>query len=140
MSFSIKYSDCKSKGQNRYMKRTKRPNRIVGLANDLIRPSIRTLSPTKETVDGVLHQTFTYGNTKVIIRSRLFEEDRGVLLCLLEMSKKHNNKPFDFIPLDIAKEKGAKNPYQKTSLDLIRDSVDRLLLRYNQNSLFMYGV
>jgi hypothetical protein len=57
----------------------------------------------------------------------LYEEDRGVLLCLLNMAAKNNNKPFDFNLPDIAEEKGVKNRWQKSCLQPIRESIDRLL-------------
>lgn len=110
------------------MKRTKTSQRIVKMANNIIvRPSIWVLSRTKDSIDKLEKRIFTYGDSRVVVHGRLFEEDRGVFLCLLELAKQNDYKKFDFKISDIAKVKGKLNPYQESAQQPIRDSLERLL-------------
>lgn len=100
--------------------------KYVRLANDFIRPSpFQIIKKKDEALDE--KKIYHYGNVAVIVSGQLYEEDRGTLMCLLAIAKRNNHKPFDFTLTQIAIEKGVKNPYQKTTLTPIRQSVERLL-------------
>jgi len=101
-------------------------NRIVRLADSIIRPSCFTISKFKNAVTDE-EIIYRYGTSRVIVQGKLYEQDRGTLICLLELAKKNDFKPFDITPVSIAKEKGIKNPYRETALQPIRESIDRLL-------------
>lgn len=110
------------------MIRTKPPvNRLVKLANDICRPSPFQITRNKDSAINDI-SVYQYGDCRVEVQGHLYEEDRGTLICLLKIAKQYDaNKRFDFTLVDIAKEKGVKNPYQETAIIPIRDSIDRLL-------------
>lgn len=112
------------------MERTKKSNRIVEVADDVIRLSPFAISRKRElAINGDDKQIYRGKNSVVVRYGQLYEEDRGTLICLLEMAKKHGDQhqAFDFILKDIAKLKGVKNPWQKTTTEPIWESIDRLL-------------
>jgi hypothetical protein len=102
-------------------------NRTVKLANEFIRPPIWRLQ--QKIIDSeMVRRYFQYGQCKIIFKNGfLTEKDRGVFLCLLFLSKQHDDRPFAFTLSDIAKVKGVKNPYDTKALTPIRESIDRLL-------------
>jgi hypothetical protein len=102
-------------------------NKTVKLANEFIRPPIWRLQQKMNNSD-MVRRFFQYGQCKIIFKNRfLTEKDRGVFLCLLYLSKQHDDRPFDFRLSDIAKIKGVKNPYDKKAWEPIYESIDRLL-------------
>jgi len=112
------------------MKRTKKSNRVVKIADDVIRLSPFAISRRKElAINGDDKQIYRGKNSVVVRYGQLYEEDRGTLICLLEMAKQHGDQhqAFDFTLTDIAKLKGVQNPRQKTTTEPIWDSIDRLL-------------
>jgi hypothetical protein len=112
------------------MERTKPPSSIVRIANAVIRPNPWLISRKTDPIDGVEKSIYRYGEyCKVIVNGRLYEKDFGTWLCMLDIAKRNNYRPYksDNLCVDIAKEMGAKNPYQRTVLEPLWHSIDRLL-------------
>jgi len=108
--------------------RKKDSDEIIKIANKVIRLPIWRLDNTKDNGSGKVKKSiYKYGETRVVIHGELLEKDRGVLFALLALSKLYDNsRTFDFELSDIAKIKGASNPYDEKVLEPIRESIDRL--------------
>ena len=99
-------------------------NKSIPMPNVLIQTSPFAVGQIKLKNKGVIKHEFE--NCTLHIYGKLYEEDRGTISALLELSHGSSN-PFHFHIRDIAKLKGLKNPYDPNIQRPIRESIDRLL-------------
>jgi len=104
------------------------PKKSVSLnfKNEITRPSPFLISDEELNPQGYIEKK--YGENTIRVHGKLREKDRQTLITLLAIYKTSGKHPLNLKISDIAKAGNIKNPYNESTLQPIRESIDRLKL------------